>query len=104
LSTPKSDGDRLHSITARKYFAVPSTYIHFSHKFVFQYVLITKRPYITYLTPQPAFIPLVCYPAGGTFATWEFQTVNPPKSQKYNSFMVTKGSPIQRAVYARSVF
>ena len=39
--------------------------------------------------------------SGGTFSERKVETINPPKSQKHNCFMVTRASPIERAVYCR---
>ena len=45
----------------------------------------------------------VCTLTGGTFPTRSMETLNAPKSQSYNNFMVTKDAPSENALYSRKV-
>ena len=64
--------------------------------------LVNICPLISY-TIFTLFCTNVYQSSGGTFAERKYETLNPPKSQKFNSFMVTKQSQMERAVYSRFI-
>jgi hypothetical protein len=96
LAKPKAEGDRLHSITARKLtLGYP---VSLKHKLK----LVNICQLISY-TIFTLFCTNFYQSSGGTFAERKYETLNPPKSQKFNSFMVTKQSQMERAVYSRFI-